>query len=134
MVNKTRPTRPTESSPEAAPASLRWSVEQRLAFIEERLFWLGAVNRTDLLRRFGVSLGQASADIARYLAQAPQGVLYDKRAKRYVAEAGFRPVLAPPNAARFLGELRLAEAGILAAEDTMLGTLPTFDATPVPER
>jgi hypothetical protein len=30
--------------------------------------------------------------------------------------------------------LRLADLGILAAEDTMLGVLPPFDATPVPER
>jgi hypothetical protein len=28
----------------------------------------------------------------------------------------------------------LARVGILAAEDTMLGVLPPFDAAPVPER
>src|ERR1700730_18350681 len=82
-----------------APAPLRWSVERRLAFIEERLFWLGEVNRTDLVRRFGVSMSQASADIARYLAHDPPGVTYDKSAKRYVAGEEFRPVLAPPSAA-----------------------------------
>jgi hypothetical protein len=65
-------------------------VEQRLAFIEERLFWLGEVNRTDLVRRFGVSMSQASGDIARYLALAPAGVGYDKSAKRYVAAGAFR--------------------------------------------
>lgn len=115
-------------------AAARWSVEQRLAFLEERLFWLGEVNRTDLVRRFGVSMGQASVDIARYLARAPKGVVYDKRAKRYVAEAGFRPVLRAPDAARFLGELRLVEAGLLAAEETVAGAVPPFDAAPVPER
>lgn len=113
---------------------LRWSIEQRLAFIEERLFWLGEVNRTDLVRRFGVSMGQASVDIARYLAHQPQGVHYDKRAKRYVADPSFRPVLAPPDTSRFLGELRLVDAGLLAPEDTLVGTVPPFDATPVPER
>src|SRR5262252_2061461 len=112
MVSKTRMM--SESSAEtAARLSLRWSVERRLAFIEERLFWLGAVNRTDLVRRFGVSMSQASTDIARYLAQAPQGVTYDKSAKRYVAGEEFRPVLAPPDAGRLLGELRLMHAGIL---------------------
>src|SRR5262245_15099194 len=108
MVQETKRKPPRESSaarrskPGAAASAppshtLRWSVERRLAFIEERLFWLGEVNRTDLVRRFGVSLGQASADIARYLAHAPQGMSYDKRAKRYVAESAFRPVLAPPD-------------------------------------
>lgn len=127
--------RQRESSPSASPSeALPWSIEQRLAFIEERLFWLGAVNRTDLVRRFGVSMSQASGDIARYLAREPAGVSYDKSGKRYVAGEAFRPVLAAPSAARFLGELRLVDIGILAASDTMLGTVPPFDAAPVPER
>jgi hypothetical protein len=123
-----------ESSPAARPDGLRWSVERRLAFVEERLFWIGEVNRTDLVRRFGVSMSQASADIARYLAREPHGVVYDKSAKRYVAREDFRPVLATPDAARFLGELRLVELGILPVEDTLLGAVPAFDATPVPAR
>jgi hypothetical protein len=141
MVHKTRSTTAKAESSAAAAASpaapdaagaLRWSVEQRLAFIEERLFWLGAVNRTDLVRRFGVSMGQASVDIARYLAREPKGVSYDKRVKRYVADATFRPVVAAPDAARFLGELRLVDLGILS--ETSLGPPPPFAATPVPER
>jgi hypothetical protein len=120
--------------PADAGAALRWSIEQRLGFIEERLFWLGEVNRTDLVRRFGVSMGQASVDIARYLAHEPKGVTYDKRAKRYVADATFRPVLAAPDAKSFLGELRLVDLGILAPGETMLGAPPPFAATPAPER
>jgi len=135
MVSKTRRIPDDKSSPAAgAGGALRWSVEQRLAFIEERLFWLGEVNRTDLVRRFGVSMGQASMDIARYLARSPSGVDYDKRAKRYVADAKFRPILAEPDAARFLGELRLVSAGLVPVDQTSLGTAPPFDATPLPER
>jgi hypothetical protein len=113
---------------------LRWSIERRLAFIDERLFWLGVVNRTDLVKRFGVSVGQASADIARYLAGEPSGVAYDKSAKRYVANASFRPLFAPPDATRFLSELRLVDAGLLPVEDTLLGWIPEFDIGPLPER
>jgi hypothetical protein len=109
-------------------------VERRLAFIEERLFWLGEVNRTDLVSLFGVSMSQASVDIARYLALEPPGIDYDKSAKHYVAGERFRPVLAKPDASRFLGELRLVDFGILPVGETMLGTVPAFDATPVPER
>jgi hypothetical protein len=116
------------------PDPLRWSVERRLAFVEERLFWRGEVNRTDLVRRFGVSMSQASADIGRYLALDPPGVGYDKSAKRYVATEDFRPVLAAPDAARFLGELRLVDLGVLSAVDTVLGEVPPFAATPLPER
>jgi hypothetical protein len=135
MVLKTNLISRLESTPSAASSGgLPWSVEQRLAFIEERLFWLGAVNRNDLVRRFGVSMSQASGDIGRYLARNPAGVAYDKSGKRYVAAEAFRPVLAAPSAARFLGELRLVDIGILTADDTMLGSVPPFDAAPVPER
>ncbi len=79
-------------------------------------------------------MSQASADIARYLACAPRGVTYDKSAKRYVAGDDFRPVLAKPDGARLLSELRLVDLGILKAEDAMLGVAPPFDATPVPQR
>jgi hypothetical protein len=95
------------------------------------LFWLGAVNRTDLVRRFGVSMSRASADIARYLAHDPPGVIYDRSAKGYAAQTDFRPLLGKPDATRFLGELRLVEAGILAIEDTMLGVVPRFDEHPM---
>ena len=43
------------AGPEAAD-ELRWSVERRLAFLEQRLFWEGRVNRADLIERFGVSV------------------------------------------------------------------------------
>ena len=98
------------------------------------MFWLGEVNRTDIVQRFGVSIGQASADIARYLALSPKGVSYNKSAKRYVADAGFRPVLTSPDATRFLNELRIVGAQLLSADATMLGWVPPFDATPLPDR
>ena len=82
MVGKTRRTRESSGASAADEGSLRWSIERRLAFIEERLFWLGEVNRGDLIRRFGVSPSQASKDIARYLELSPAGLSYDKSAKR----------------------------------------------------
>jgi hypothetical protein len=132
MVAKTR--RTPESSAGRGESALRWSVERRLAYIEERLFWLGEVNRADLIASFGVSPSQASNDIARYLEEGAPGIAYDKSAKRYVAGADFRPVLAEPDAARYLGELRLADLGILPAEATLFGGSVPFDATPIPER
>jgi hypothetical protein len=134
MVNKTKGISASESRPGEPDPGFRWSVERRLAFIEDRLFWLGETNRADLVRQFGVSLGQASADIARYLALSPRGVAYDKSAKRYVAGDDFKPALAAPDANRLLGELHLVDRGILSDEDTLLGGTPPFDATPVPER
>lgn len=132
MHLKTKRTVASESSANAD--GLRWSIERRLAYVEQRLFWLGAINRTDLIRRYGVSTSQASADINRYLALNPRGVSYDKSAKCYVADDRFRPRLGPPDSARLLGELRLIDAGILSVEESLLGTTPPFDATPLPQR
>lgn len=38
----------------------RWELEQRLEFIEYRLFWEGGSNRSDLVDEVGVSVAQAS--------------------------------------------------------------------------
>jgi len=113
---------------------LRWSVERRLHFVEERLFWLGGINRQDLIEKYGISMSQASADINKYLALDPPGVRYDKSAKRYVADETFRPRLAEPDAERILAELRLVDVGVLEADATSLGAAPPLDATPIPER
>jgi len=132
MDRKHRRTGQSESTAHAD--GLAWSVECRLTHVELRLFWLGAINRTDLIRRFGVSMSQASADINRYLALNPTGVAYDKSAKCYVADDRFRPVLGADDATRLLGEMRLVDAGLLTAPETRLGVLPPFAATPMPER
>lgn len=124
----------TKRIPESSRSDLRWSVERRLAFVEDQLFWLGEINRAALVDRFGVSMSQASADLAHYLSANAVGIDYDRSAKRYVALPSFRPVLRKPDARRFLGELRLVEAGLLDANDTMLGLVPPFAATPLPDR
>jgi len=124
----------TKRIPESSREELRWSVERRLAFIEDRLFWLGEINRAALVDRFGVSMSQASADVSRYLSTNTAGIDYDRSAKRYVALPSFRPVLQKPDARRFLGELRLVDASLLDASETMLGFVPPFAATPLPDR
>ena len=132
MVAKTKRTRESRTAQQLG--AVPWSVERRLAFVEDRLFWLGRVKRSDLVDRFDVSMSQASGDLGRYLTLNPKGVDYDRVAKRYVAGAGFRPVLSKPDALRFLGELRLVEAGLMPESLTITGSVPPFATTPVPER
>jgi hypothetical protein len=59
-------------------SELRWGVEQRLEFIEFRLFWEGHVNRSDVMEKFGLSVNQASSDLNRYIGLAPATMTYDK--------------------------------------------------------
>ena len=51
-------------------SELRWGVEQRLEFIEFRLFWEGHVNRSDVMEQFGL-VNQASSDLSRYIGFRP---------------------------------------------------------------
>ena len=83
-------------------SDLRWGVEQRLEFIEFRLFWEGHVNRIDLMDQFGVSVNQASMDLNRYIGFAPDNMVYDKSARTYVRGPGFKPQFLEPDASRYL--------------------------------
>lgn len=114
--------------------SLRWSVEQKLQFIEFRLFWEGHVNRADLMDKFGVSLNQASGDLNRYIALAPDNMVYDKSGKTYVRSPAFSPHFLKPDASQYLAQVRSVAEGIVAPDDAWIGNLPTFDATPAPAR
>jgi predicted DNA-binding transcriptional regulator YafY len=115
-------------------AKIRWGAEQRLEFIEFRAFWEGGVNRSDITDRFGVSVPQASNDLAQYREMAPQNLRYDSSAKRYVAELDFTPRFLALNADRYLSQLRAAAQGTIGLDETWIGAAPDAQAMPVPSR
>lgn len=120
-----------ESDHTAGP-TLRWSVEQRVAFAARRLYWDGTINRDDLMRRFGVSANQATADLSRLKDVYPDGFAYDTVARRYRAQDQFRPHEA--DSARLLRELRLIAEGHLDPQDSVLAAVPPLAIAEVPER
>ena len=105
-----------------------------MTFLEARLFWDGEVSRGQLMERFGVSLGQASADIARYIALAPDNISYDKSRKRYVPTEEFEPIFEKADASRYLSELHARQAGLLFDSFAMVNDVPPADLVPVPTR
>ena len=113
---------------------LRWGIEQRLEFIEFRLFWEGHVNRSDLMDQFGVSVNQASTDLNRYIGFAPDNMVYDKRARTYVRGSAFKPQFLEPDASRYLSQLRSVADGILDREDCWIADLPPYASAPTPVR
>jgi hypothetical protein len=115
-------------------APLRWGVEKRLEFIEFRLFWEGAINRADITAYFGVSVPQASNDLARYQQLAPTNIRYDRSEKRYFAAAGFKPIFLRPDADRYLLQLRSIADLVVETGETWLSGVPAFDAMPTPRR
>ena len=114
--------------------SLRWGVEQKLHFIEFRLFWEGNVNRSDLIDKFGVSANQASGDLNRYIALAPDNMVYDKSGKTYVRSLAFKPLFLKLDATQYLSQVRSIAEGVITPEYAWIGNLSPFDATPAPAR
>lgn len=66
--------------------------QERLAFIEFRLMFLGSANRPDLARRFGVSESAASRDFALYRQLAPGNLHYDRSTALYIPAPGLVPL------------------------------------------
>lgn len=87
------------------PVTLSWSTRKRLYYLEFKLFWEGRVNRGDLTRTFGISVPQASADLARYQAMAPRNILYNASAKYYIPSEDFEPQLITPTAEAYFADV-----------------------------
>ena len=119
---------------EADNAGLRWGVERRLEFIEFRLFWEGHVNRSDLIDAFGVSVNQASTDLNRYIAMAPDNMAYDKSSRTYIRSSGFAARFLEPDASFYLSKLRSVADGIVDRSDTWIGRFPSYVCAPTPVR
>lgn len=115
-------------------AGLRWGIEQRLEFIEFKLFWENGVNRSDITSFFGVSVPQASNDLKQYQEIAPENIQYNRSLKRYFATDQFKPRFLQPDATRYLTQLNAIARGTLVAGETWLSHVPDFSAIPLPRR
>lgn len=63
----------------------------RLSWLEDRVFWTGALARGEISRRFGVSITQASNDISEYVRIAPDNLIVLKD-RRYGPSLSFDPL------------------------------------------
>jgi predicted DNA-binding transcriptional regulator YafY len=113
---------------------MRWGIEQRLEFIEFRLFWEGAINRSDIVDHFGVSVPQASKDLSLYQERAPGNASYDTRSKRYEASDNFVLRFLDPDPDAYLSQLRSVAEGALPVQDALISSLPAVDSVIMPKR
>jgi predicted DNA-binding transcriptional regulator YafY len=113
---------------------LSWGAEQRLDFIEFRLFWEGSINRADLVEAFGISIPQASKDLALYQERAPGNMDYDTRAKRYVAAEKFVLRFLEPDPYVYLTRLRSLAEGATRPHDSWIAERPDADTALTPKR
>lgn len=124
----------TDASLEIRQSAGRWSQERRLEFIDFRLRWEGRLNRGDLTSFFGISVPQASLDIAKYLELAPQNAVYDRSERVYTPTLAFVALFPSNDAARYLDELLGRATGIVQAELSFLGWAPAAAVAPSPSR
>jgi len=117
-----------------AKKGMNWSVERRYEFIEFRLYWQGKINRSDLMEAFGISIQQASKDLANYIDGRKSNLSYDKRLRTYIRSKNFRPRYFQPDAAEYFAQLQAVELGLVSEEQSWISFFPGFAATPVPAR
>ncbi|HEY3536241.1 MAG TPA: WYL domain-containing protein [Trinickia sp.] len=110
----------------------RWGQDRRLEFIDFRLQWDGRLNRSDLTDFFGISVPQASLDIARYQDARPGNMEYDRSLRVYVATSVFSPVFPVSHPSRYLNELLAAATGVLPRDATFVGWWPPVGIAPMP--
>ncbi|RNJ62605.1 MAG: WYL domain-containing protein [Porphyrobacter sp. IPPAS B-1204] len=83
---------------------------------------------------FGVSVNQASKDLNRYIAMAPDNMAYDKSSRTYIRSSGFAARFLEPDASFYLSKLRSVADGIVDRSDTWIGKFPSYDCAPTPVR
>lgn len=111
-------------------STARWGQDRRLAFIDFRLRWEGRINRADLTSYFGISVPQASLDIARYTELAPQNLAYDRSSRVYLVTPDFCPLSLETRSEKYLNELLAVETGVLAQESSYIGLRPVTGSVP----
>lgn len=113
---------------------LNWGAERRNAFIEFRVFWHGRINRSDLMDTFGISLQQASLDLAGYSDQWKRNLVYDKSQRAYVRGRAFEPHFITLSAEDYFAQLRAVDQGLVSREQSWISVFPGYGATPTPAR
>jgi len=62
---------------------MRWAESQRMAFISRFVSENGHINRSDIMKEFGISMPQASNDFKTYQELHPESLTYNTKKKRY---------------------------------------------------
>jgi hypothetical protein len=125
---------PTSSLPTSSPRIARWGQDRRLEFIEYRIRWAGHLNRSDLVEFFGISVPQASLDLAEYTRRAPQNLNYDRSTRTYVLAETFDPIFDSTSHERYLNDLLRDASATEPLWESFLGWHPPVAVTPTPGR
>lgn len=123
---------PGEQTPQDSErtSASNWGQERRLEFIDFRLRWDHVFNRSDLTSHFGISVPQASLDIAKYTQLAPDNLQYDRSSRTYRSTSAYTSVIGDTSPQRYLDDVLACARGILDQRETYLGWLPPIGSIP----
>lgn len=107
-----------------------WTQNRRFEFIEWKLFWEGALNRSDLEETFEISTPQASVDLRRYRELAGSNIEYDGTSRSFRPTPEIRPSFLNVSADRLLLQLRAFLTGALPRREVWFRDLPSIDMAP----
>lgn len=107
-----------------------WTQNRRFEFIEWKLFWEGALNRSDLEDAFDISTPQASVDLRHYRELAGSNIEYDATSRTFKPTTGIKPSFLKVSADRLLLQLRALLTGALPRREVWFRDLPSIDMAP----
>lgn len=98
---------------------------ERLYFIDFRVYFLGTITRAHLTQRFNTKSAAATRDLALYRELAPDNLAYDETQKQYVMAETFSPLF-EHSVDRVLTALTkgYGESAVLETESYILSDLP----------
>lgn len=106
---------------------LRWGIEQRLEFIEFRLFWKGRLKRCDLMEAFGVLVNQASTDLTQYIGLVLDNLIYNSKVRTYLQGSKSDRLFFMPGAGHYLTLIRSASDALLDQVGAWIGQFLSYN-------
>ncbi|MFC4280750.1 WYL domain-containing protein [Thalassotalea piscium] len=71
---------------------LSYAQQQRLAYIDFKLYFTGSVTRAEIVQHFKLGVSAATRDINLYKEHAPKNMAYDNKEKKYFLTNSFTPL------------------------------------------
>ncbi|MCP4989236.1 MAG: WYL domain-containing protein [Colwellia sp.] len=71
---------------------LSYAQQQRLAYIDFKLYFTGSVTRADIVQHFKLGVSAATRDINLYKEHTPKNMAYDNTQKKYFLTNSFKPL------------------------------------------
>lgn len=72
--------------------NLSYAQQQRLAYIDFKLYFTGSVTRADIVQHFKLGVSAATRDINLYKEHVPKNMAYDNTQKKYFLTNSFKPL------------------------------------------